>query len=701
MDQGILVDRPTGQATRKLPSHIRELTELWDDLEQDILPLIGELNMQNLQKVLDFLCYDAQDEDSSIRTGLLLTGVNTPDIDQIFSQLSHCLPSYTCILRQHDAVNTANSIISALLKQVSCPRPLSFPNSLRNSYLELAEGMYLNNLTDSIVLMIPCVESIPSKVLSAFITTTANQLKELEHPLKISFLFGVASTVDSFLDRLPNQAISHLAIKTFNTMKPLKLVHSVIEHIYTATVGFHPNQQILSFLIDDIFLCSDYSIKNFLTRFKFIALDHYSCPFFPHLINVDSNKVSQYLSSLNKEETTQLYKNVALPDQKPETLLQSLKDQWILQLRAPILLHWIASIFSSVQSSNKCQLSTFIETYRLWLEDKLCPSTNWSRTMNSIASLSREAFVRLLECSKTIIKERMSFLNLDNDKEEFSPYLALIEEEIGPESVVNKVLKSLDCWLEAAQSLEESTESKVKVETLSSVPKRKMSLRDLKQHLGIDSLVSKTKEMKLSSPWSEFTGDFTRWLTACFSSRQRQSHQFISYVSASFKLPIELTAFFLPSPKLVPAFEVVYGCASRLPYIKQCLQPTFQKDLHLMLLQPQQSMASKWDLSVALKIYSECPSGLINLYDWLVAFNYVLSTGNETSQLVKRSIQQRKKEHEDKENIESDDDEELQVSKENVARFLGAVASLDFMGYVRSTKKKKDHLAKKIWNSSI
>ncbi|EGD75070.1 hypothetical protein PTSG_06727 [Salpingoeca rosetta] len=74
------------------------------------------------------------------------------------------------------------------------------------------------------------------------------------------------------------------------------------------------------------------------------------------------------------------------------------------------------------------------------------------------------------------------------------------------------------------------------------------------------------------------------------------------------------------------------------------------------------------DLSVAFRLHLEC-GRLINLHDWLMAFASVVDPESEESQ----------------------------PSKQNQARFARAVAELQFLGFVKGTRRKADHVERLTW----
>ena len=73
--------------------------------------------------------------------------------------------------------------------------------------------------------------------------------------------------------------------------------------------------------------------------------------------------------------------------------------------------------------------------------------------------------------------------------------------------------------------------------------------------------------------------------------------------------------------------------------------------------------------SILHQLYLDSTTGLINLYDWFGAFSQIKQGGNE--------------------------DEENQLSEEELyASFMASLDELVWMGYVKRTMKKTDHVEK-------
>ena len=80
------------------------------------------------------------------------------------------------------------------------------------------------------------------------------------------------------------------------------------------------------------------------------------------------------------------------------------------------------------------------------------------------------------------------------------------------------------------------------------------------------------------------------------------------------------------------------------------------------------------DICIAYKLHLECGS-LVNLYDWLQAFVTVATATTPGAKNRK----------------------EKKVSTELRARFIRAVSELQFLGFIKATRRKTDHVTRLTW----
>ena len=96
------------------------------------------------------------------------------------------------------------------------------------------------------------------------------------------------------------------------------------------------------------------------------------------------------------------------------------------------------------------------------------------------------------------------------------------------------------------------------------------------------------------------------------------------------------------------------------------------------------------DLCIAYKLHAEC-GRLINLYDWMVSFNCVHKKVQFNFSLIATHALQVNILKQDNE----DDNEEIEPIIQ--ARFIRAVAQLQLLGFIQSSKRKTDHVARLTW----
>ncbi|WAR08427.1 ORC3-like protein [Mya arenaria] len=139
---------------------------------------------------------------------------------------------------------------------------------------------------------------------------------------------------------------------------------------------------------------------------------------------------------------------------------------------------------------------------------------------------------------------------------------------------------------------------------------------------------------------------------------------------------------YLIAPSSLPLYEIFYYTSTRV--IKQRLNASPRSALQKALSNPGyylqcvccdvegNHIGSRMpDTCVVYKLHLECGQ-LINLYDWMQAFVTVVQQEDENDSLKQA-------------------DHKLQ------ARFIQAVSQLQFLGFIKPTKRKTDHVARLTW----
>ncbi|KAF9088281.1 Origin recognition complex subunit 3 [Mortierella sp. AD031] len=113
-------------------------------------------------------------------------------------------------------------------------------------------------------------------------------------------------------------------------------------------------------------------------------------------------------------------------------------------------------------------------------------------------------------------------------------------------------------------------------------------------------------------------------------------------------------------------------------------------------------LPTQHDTCILYKLYVEC-GRMINMYDWFTAFGMILERGQQPDGSVESPTKKRtgkgghagpKAKAKGNSNAGSKLDQ-----KEVQARFISGVAELQFMGFIKSTSRKTDHVMRLTWGN--
>jgi len=104
------------------------------------------------------------------------------------------------------------------------------------------------------------------------------------------------------------------------------------------------------------------------------------------------------------------------------------------------------------------------------------------------------------------------------------------------------------------------------------------------------------------------------------------------------------------------------------------------------------------DTSILFKRYLDSGK-MINVYDWFESFKFVLDT--QRSHLLERASgtpKKRGKGKAAKRQVEMTEEEEEQWNIQVQARFIRAMHELDYLGFIKHTGRKADHLLRTVFD---
>uniref|UniRef100_A0AAX7TXV4 Origin recognition complex subunit 3 n=1 Tax=Astatotilapia calliptera TaxID=8154 RepID=A0AAX7TXV4_ASTCA len=170
------------------------------------------------------------------------------------------------------------------------------------------------------------------------------------------------------------------------------------------------------------------------------------------------------------------------------------------------------------------------------------------------------------------------------------------------------------------------------------------------------------------------------------SRRAKRLSPFENLRNEALKFIDNLVKSHLSPPESQPLYEVCYYSSSAT--VRRHLNATPRTSIQAALSNPyhylqNDSLKSEDgtvsnaapDICIAYKLHLEC-GRLINLYDWLEAYSTVVlaAEGNDP-----------------------DSEHFGKVDEVKHARFIRAVSELEFLGFIKSTKQKTDHVARLTW----
>ncbi|KAF8565165.1 hypothetical protein P879_08671 [Paragonimus westermani] len=570
-----------------------------------------------------------------------------------------------------------------------------------------------------LVVILPQVESVASSVLEEFIELTSLYVSGQigGRALPIILVFGLSTTPEvGFEARLSAPTLGRLKLERFTVPAPAVFLEAVLNTLIHFP-GFHLTHSMCAYLTDSLFLCLDYSVRNFIRRVQFCMLEHYLNCAHSHLL-LTPEKARIYLSSLPSQSLANMvsltYPSVAalavegcqpwpsstpkpVPGKSPslvDRLTEQLVVHWRVQYLVPPVLKWLLHLTSHISPLPLGK--SFTDLYRLWLKDGLVNSEAFSLTVSLLSGLSKEKLLQALD-------EAASSL----DSPSCSAFHHLWPKDVL--SVCHEMLADLASttrqWRDTLHTAATETPTNIRkypacqdrsdplptslspiIQTVTANPfdgRRKMSMRGLRQHL---------QELAAASP-----GRGTSPCSRVSSAWDLKRSAFLDW------LRNELGRL-IPFPSSLPLHEVFYGpvgphsinkqglCDSNAvqPFsvtLRRRFNPPYQKCMHLSLVDPGTYLqlpdlhldASDCliptlpDLCILYKLHLESTK-MINLYDWLMAFATVIG-----------------------ENVCKDNPPSKQVQ----VRFFHGLAQLHHLGFIKSTRRKVDHVLRLTWGLTL
>ncbi|XP_017264978.1 origin recognition complex subunit 3 [Kryptolebias marmoratus] len=667
--------------------------DLWDKIKTETEVLQDELNRTVLDSLLEFIrkCSSTRQHDawasqmraSEIPTAALMLGVNVPDHDMTFQSLSELLrQSVTPLVASIQAKECG--ALKQLMKKVleglmdtevdddsdddeeeeEGREQSQLRRSMHCSLATLCDwymsktkkpcggtlgkkrsSSVINERQPPVVIIFKDLEAFNPRVLQDFILICSRYIQRLP----LAFIFGIATSPSTIQRVLPHSVSSLLCIELFQSLSCTRHLTTVFDKlILTPSFPFKLNGRVMQVLMS-VFLYHDFSVRNFIKGLQLALLEHFA---------------SQPLSVLccGKEEALRngarlgpgdLERVRQLPSFGRYVEKQEAQEQDELMIDDNYLKDLCQKLIKDLHKYHKCYypilrclhtLTSSLPRYPLGkqirelhlicLERNVWETEDYQSAMKLLKMMAKDELILLLQRCAEILQT----VKMKND-------LVRLEELLSR-------FKQLDAAAETVPNVEENLISPAK------------------------NLQKKTDLFQLQKTLLEMNE----------SRRSKKLTPFQALRNEALELIDSLVKSYLSPPESKPLYEACYYSSSAA--VRRHLNATPRTSIQAALSSPHlylQNDSLKTedgtvsnaapDICIAYKLHLE-GGRLINLCDWLEAYATVVSAA---------------------EGNDPNSDSFGKVDEVKHAHFIRAVSELEFLGFIKTTRQKTDHVARLTW----
>ncbi|XP_068249965.1 origin recognition complex subunit 3 [Palaemon carinicauda] len=491
-----------------------------------------------------------------------------------------------------------------------------------------------------VVIIFEDVESFPSHVLQDIILICREHIRNIP----FVFIFGVATTSAAVHCNLSQDASSCLAMETFQAQPSTHYLSEVIDKILMSPkVPFQLGGRTFKLLLD-VFLYHDLSVRNFSRALQVCMIEHFT----------SSSASVLCCSASDRKHVMKTMKSAQLDSIRKLPSFRTYVERCPPKEQAALLLD---------EKETKGKILELLEDLECYYE-RFCLLVKVVNILTSTlprSPLGRQVREVLATClSHTLVKtdeyQEVQKMLKQLSREEITPILSsalkLLKDEAEGDEVLENFHAELKLILDQLSSLGHVSELETKTSEASPVAIQAKDRFQLKEKLM--ELATKNKKV---NPYEEVCSQLLKLLDTIFSE----------HLKPPSKMPLHEVLFFDSSTvvkrQLVGMTRGALTTALANPHhYLQCEC--------CILDEPSNIVTSLPDVSVAYKLHLEC-GRLINLFDWLQAFVSVIDPEAESSS--------------------------RKIDKTYQARFVQALLELQFLGFVKQTRRKTDHVSRLTW----
>ncbi|ESO93276.1 hypothetical protein LOTGIDRAFT_232717 [Lottia gigantea] len=684
--------------------------EMWENVDTEIQILQSNLNSKIFEELLSFVESSHKGVGrktlvKEIPTAALITGVNTPDhavmFNNMVSLMKERVTPHIATLRSKDCPALKN-ILSKTICQLTQRPDLGLDDEddeliqtvlKKNSPCTMStlvnwyQDMYSSGKSSpkkrrsrsgsvddidykpTLVIVLEDMESFSPNVLQDFITICSNYIEELP----IVLVFGIATSVSAVHRLLSNCVSSLLCMEKFQAPPSSDYLTQVINQIlFTSTHPFRLGPKVFHLLLD-LFLYHDFSVINFVKGLQFCMLDHYYSNPLAHLCCPESD----ISSTVKKLHEADLEKIRLLTSFSKYVSFTTNHNGFKLSAFVIHKLFWRRCVDScsseeKVTFKDNKSMKTKVTELLQGLHDyhkSFFPLMNLLHVLvcrlprHPLGKQLRELYSICIECSLTDsdgYKEAFDLLRMLSKEEMINLLTQGIKHitEYNLPHEINTIPSQIETYLQRLTLLNAETEhvpeEEPEIETENLIIPKKTDLHNLRK-----TLQKMEKQKKRLTPYEKLRNETLDFLHLLFQK-------------------------YLKCPTSLPLYELLYY--NSVSIIKHHINAAPRSAIQRALSTPHQYLQCKCcegdpnsilptmpDVCIVYKLHLECGQ-LINLYDWLQAFMTVVTSEDEENDAKSKKP-----------------DQILQ------ARFIRAVSELQFLGFIKPTKRKTDHVARLTW----
>uniref|UniRef100_A0A8C2BQR5 Origin recognition complex subunit 3 n=1 Tax=Cyprinus carpio TaxID=7962 RepID=A0A8C2BQR5_CYPCA len=657
--------------------------KLWETVQTNTEVIQDQLNKKVLDSLAEFIkkhglgCSSDnwRQRAREIPTAALMLGVNVPDHAMTFRSLCNLLQDSVTpfvvsvhakecaavklliqkvleqLMGRGVSVDEEQEDDTALLQRTQCTISAlcqwykTVTKKCTQVFPQRTESLTNSDLPQSlpVVVIFKDFEAFNSQVLQDFILICSRYTQELP----FIFIFGIATSPSAIQHRLPHSVSSLLCIEVFHSLSCTQHLASVFDKlILNSQFPFKLSSRVIQVLVG-IFLYHDFSVQNFVKGLQFSMLEHFK---------------SQPLSMLCCQKQEALLSAKTLSKKNVERIRHLPSFMRYVETQEPQ--EQVQLLTNDEHVKEVCQqlLKNLHKYHKNYYPILQClHSLTSSLPKFPLGKHIRELHVSCIEKNLWETEEYDSALQLLRilAKDELVAALRKCAEILKSTKILQNVLQQLEDFIGRLEALEgvSSEDSSGNGILSGKMEYQKTDLFQLQKTL----LEKESRRTKRMNPYEVL---------------RSQVIEFIDSLVREYLTPAELQ----------PLNEVCYYSSSGV--LRQRLNVTPRTSIQAALSHPFYYLQNESlktdagtissaapDLCIVYKLHLEC-GRLINLYDWLEAFVTVMSAAEDQ---------------------DTNSEECGKYDSLKHARFIQAVSEMEFLGFIKSTKQKTDHVARLTW----